>query len=274
MFPSDLNGPASDLWSVLSSPLPTSVDLSTLPLLTSPSNASSEYPDLSLFCEPSLLLTDDSSSIFSTLPPTPISAPLSPEEQEIQYIVTSFQDPSPFYTPTSPSVTQVISTSTPILSQFLLSPLSTSDASSPISMSSDAPVSPAAILSPFPVSPAAILSPFPVSPAAILSPSPVTPTPLCSAEPASICKTQVSKKRTSRQKMPPSKKKERKKEQNKTAALRYRQKKKQESHTFEDKQEQLEQTNMLLKQELSGLENEMRYLKQLWMDVCQTQQRL
>ncbi len=261
------------MWDTLISPLsltspPSVTTSSNIPFLTTPTN-SNEYLDLSVLYDSAHVSMDDASSIFSTHPSTPISAPLSPEEQEIQDIVTSFNDPVTFYSPDSLDIPILYSNSTatptnnmdtpsmttPILSQFLLSPVPTVDMSPPTSISPSPPFI-------IPMSPLTITLPdssLPLSP-----PSPVTTT---QQKPTTTNTAVGSKKRISRKKLPLSKKKERKKEQNKTAALRYRQKKKEECHTIEDKQERLEQKNRLLKQELNGLESEVNYLKQLWAEI-------
>ncbi len=62
-------------------------------------------------------------------------------------------------------------------------------------------------------------------------------------------------------------KKERKREQNKTAALRYRQKKKGELGGIELKEFNLEEKNAKLKNTVESLEAEMKYLKELWIEV-------
>lgn len=71
----------------------------------------------------------------------------------------------------------------------------------------------------------------------------------------------------SKKKKTPVQKKLRKKEQNKTAALRYRHRKKGELQDLEGREQVLEDTNSQLRSQVSGLEAEIKYLKQLWVDV-------
>lgn len=61
----------------------------------------------------------------------------------------------------------------------------------------------------------------------------------------------------------PTEKKERKKAQNRTAAFRYREKKKSEQEMIDDELELLTTKNGILKDKLTEMETEFRYLKKL-----------
>ena len=213
-----------------------------------------ELIDLGLFCEPGF--TTDDGSTFSTIPPTPISAPLSPEEQEIQEIVSSFQD-TPSTIPPSNYLALSPAASSPLYVQL----------SKPSNVSSDPPTTP-------PVSQFVLPNKFTFSPSPMKreqyqgqSDNDEQHSPRHSTFDSS------RKTRSSRRKMPQSKRKERKKEQNKMAALRYRQKKKEEGRVVEERQEELEAINSDLKKQVSSLETEIKYLKQLWIEVHQARQQ-
>lgn len=70
-----------------------------------------------------------------------------------------------------------------------------------------------------------------------------------------------------------SARKERKKQQNKTAALRYRQRKKGEKEGSQVKLQELEEKNVELKERVKALNNEIDYLKQLWLEVRKAKRR-
>ena len=192
---------------------------------------------------------NDSSPLVSAHPPSPLSAPLSPQEQEIYDIMSSLGGPAPFISngyaplPSSPLCSEPIASPTPTLAQYLSSHVTPS--------TSIKPLSPPTSIEP--------LSP-PYTPSSSLD------------TPQSPIKPVTKRRQSTRRKLPAPKRKERKKEQNKTAALRYRQKKKGEGRLIEEKQEALEAVNRRLKTEVEGLEGEIEYLKQLWADVSQARQ--
>jgi len=62
-------------------------------------------------------------------------------------------------------------------------------------------------------------------------------------------------------------KKERKKAQNRTAAFRYREKKKSEQDLADEELEALEDKNIRLKEKLSEMETEFKYLKKLMVEA-------
>merc|ERR1711963_669035 len=65
----------------------------------------------------------------------------------------------------------------------------------------------------------------------------------------------------------PMDKKERKKAQNRTAAFRYREKKKSEQDLADEELEALEDKNIRLKEKLSEMETEFKYLKKLMVEA-------
>merc|ERR1712165_131374 len=101
------------------------------------------------------------------------------------------------------------------------------------------------------------------------------PSPASSVSPSSPLRTISSesrgvKKKYQRKKPPtppvgpyPLEKKERKKAQNRTAAFRYREKKKSEQEMIDDELELLTTKNGILKDKLTEMETEFRYLKKL-----------
>lgn len=190
-------------------------------------------PDLSLFCEPDQ--TSFSESPRSSLPSSPSSVQplLSPEEQEINEIVSSFQnDPSYFSPPVS----------SPLYAQLV--PSYPSDPSPPAS------------------SPLSTIAPSPVSPVSLVQPKDETYTP-----PSHKPVTKRSSKLTTKER------KERKKDQNKTAALRYRQKKKDQLGILIEQEKDLETTNKKLKMQVDSLSKEIEYLKSLWEEIRQVKQQ-
>jgi len=74
-----------------------------------------------------------------------------------------------------------------------------------------------------------------------------------------------------RTKKSPEERKLRKMEQNKTAALRYRQKKHDESYMLHREREELQVNNEHLKKTASELSLELKYIKKLVKEVCQIQ---
>merc|ERR1712018_830520 len=65
----------------------------------------------------------------------------------------------------------------------------------------------------------------------------------------------------------PTDKKERKKAQNRTAAFRYREKMKRQEDNVEEELEALEDRNSNLREQLSEMETEFKYLKKLMMEA-------
>merc|ERR1711973_250304 len=65
----------------------------------------------------------------------------------------------------------------------------------------------------------------------------------------------------------PTDKKERKKAQNRTAAFRYREKMKKQEDSVEEELEALEDKNTNLREQLSEMETEFKYLKKLMMEA-------
>lgn len=188
-------------------------------------------PDLSLFCEPDQ--TSFSESPLSSLPSSPDSVQprISPEEQEINEIVSSFQNDTPYFTLSPPA-------SNPLYAQLV--PSYPSDSSPPAS------------------SPLSTIAPSPVSPVSLVKPKDETYIP-----PSPKPVTKRSNKLTTKQR------KERKKDQNKTAALRYRQKKKDQLSVLIEQEKALETTNKKLKMEVDSLSTEIEYLKKLWTEIQQ-----
>ena len=157
--------------------------------------------------------------------------------------MSSLSDPAPYECtslPSSPLCSEPIASPTPTLAQYL-----SSNVTPPISVE-------------------------PLSPP--MSIEPLSPPYTSSSRDASLSPVRPVKRQSIRRKLPVTKRKERKKEQNKTAALRYRQKKKDECRSIEEKQEALEAVNSRLKTEVEGLEGEIEYLKQLWADISLTRQ--
>lgn len=100
------------------------------------------------------------------------------------------------------------------------------------------------------------------------SPSPSPPSIHSSYSQAPIQTKQRKKYARSRPPQPPKgpypiEKKERKKAQNRTAAFRYREKKKSEQEMIDDELELLSAKNVVLKDKLTEMETEFRYLKKL-----------
>jgi len=98
-----------------------------------------------------------------------------------------------------------------------------------------------------------------------------SPSPLLASEPLQA----KPRKKYARSKPPsppaaspyPADRKERKKAQNRTAAFRYREKKKTEQDSAEEELEALEDKNIRLKEKLSEMETEFKYLKKLMVEA-------
>ena len=109
-----------------------------------------------------------------------------------------------------------------------------------------------------------------------LSYGPEVPQPSTVVDAANVRKDCSRKRARSSSRAPPpqrkrgvstANRKDRKKEQNKTAALRYRQKKREEKNTSEDRLQVFEDKNRLLKNAVASLEAEIGYLTNLWKEV-------
>lgn len=97
-----------------------------------------------------------------------------------------------------------------------------------------------------------------------------SPSPVSVTSPASI-KPRKKYQRSKPAKCPvgpyPTDKKERKKAQNRTAAFRYREKMKSQQDNVEEELEALEEKNINLKEKLTEMETEFKYLKKLMMEA-------
>ena len=121
-------------------------------------------------------------------------------------------------------------------------------------------------------------SPSPTPPPPSTSPSPVKKespvlTSLLGKRPAPCDGQSAPKTQRIRKKLPQTVMKQRKKEQNKDAALRYRQRKKEQQDTLDQKCLVLEMKNGQLKDKVDDLTREIVYLKKLWQEVVAAKQQ-
>merc|ERR1712170_134164 len=97
-----------------------------------------------------------------------------------------------------------------------------------------------------------------------------SPSPVSVSSPGSV-RPRKKYQRTKPPKCPtgpyPTDKKERKKAQNRTAAFRYREKIKKQEDSVEEELEALEDKNTNLREQLSEMETEFKYLKKLMMEA-------